>query len=226
MAPDQLRLLCRLINEIVLRLPDEVNRTRFEGLMQRGEMYHVEEDPLALFGMFKDVSSVTGAFNTDAQYLKYNEMGKMPDYRNWQLSFGRKFRSLKLWFVIRKFGVSGLQSYIRRHIRMAAYLESLLRADSRFEIVCTVVLGLVCFRIKNNNEMTRDLYKKIEEDGRIHVVTATLTRPNMEEVFIIRVAIVYIFTDEDTCDFAYKVISELTEKIMDKHQSNLMNGQE
>ncbi|VDK32240.1 unnamed protein product [Taenia asiatica] len=174
---------------------------------------------------FKDVSSVTGAFNTDAQYLKYNEMGKMPDYRNWQLSFGRKFRSLKLWFVIRKFGVGGLQSYIRRHIRMAAYLESLLRADSRFEIVCTVVLGLVCFRIKNNNEMTRDLYKKIEEDGRIHVVTATLTRPNMEEVFIIRVAIVYIFTDEDTCDFAYNVISEITEKVMNKHQSKLMNGQ-
>lgn len=73
--------------------------------------------------------------------------------------------------------------------------------------------------------MTKKLHKKIEEDGRIHVVTATVTRPNMEEVFIIRVAIVYLFTDEEICNFTYKIINELTDKVMGKHQNKVMNGQ-
>ncbi|VDM26887.1 unnamed protein product [Hydatigera taeniaeformis] len=147
-----------------------------------------------------------------------------PAFQNWQLSFGRKFRSLKLWFVIRRFGVSGLQSYIRGHIRMAKYLEALLRADSRFEIVCDVVLGLVCFRVKDDNEATKELSKEIAEDGRIHLVTATVTRPNMEEVFVIRVAIVHLFTDEEICQFAFDVICELTEKVMRRRQSDLTAG--
>ncbi|EUB55630.1 Aromatic-L-amino-acid decarboxylase [Echinococcus granulosus] len=162
---------------------------------------------------------------TDAQYLKYDEVGKMPDYRNWQLSFGRKFRSIKLWFVIRKFGVGGLQGYIRQHIRMAKYLESLIRTDPRFEIICGVVLGLVCFRIKNNNEMTKELYKMIEEDGRIHLVTSKITGPDMKEIFFIRIAIVYLFTDEETCSFAYNVICEIADKLMGSYQNKPANGQ-
>uniref|UniRef100_A0A5K3F3A3 Aromatic-L-amino-acid decarboxylase n=1 Tax=Mesocestoides corti TaxID=53468 RepID=A0A5K3F3A3_MESCO len=63
---------------------------------------------------YKDAKSVTRAFSTDAEYLKYSESGKMPDHRNWNLSFGKRFRSLKLWFVIRRFGIHGLQEYIRQ----------------------------------------------------------------------------------------------------------------
>ncbi|KAH9287021.1 Aromatic-L-amino-acid decarboxylase [Echinococcus granulosus] len=174
---------------------------------------------------YRDVKSVASTFSTDAQYLKYDEVGKMPDYRNWQLSFGRKFRSIKLWFVIRKFGVGGLQGYIRQHIRMAKYLESLIRTDPRFEIICGVVLGLVCFRIKNNNEMTKELYKMIEEDGRIHLVTSKITGPDMKEIFFIRIAIVYLFTDEETCSFAYNVICEIADKLMGSYQNKPANGQ-
>ncbi|VDO13277.1 unnamed protein product [Rodentolepis nana] len=65
---------------------------------------------------FKNWSSVTSTFAMEAQYLNYSSQGIMPDYHNWQLSFGRKFRSLKLWFVIRKFGITGLQKYIRQVI--------------------------------------------------------------------------------------------------------------
>ncbi|KAM7533095.1 hypothetical protein Aperf_G00000126003 [Anoplocephala perfoliata] len=164
---------------------------------------------------YRDVRSVTRAFTTEAQYLNYSDLGKMPDYRHWQLSFGRKFRSLKLWFVIRRFGITGLQEYIRQHIRMAKYLESLIRRDTRFEIIGEVTLGLVCFRFKNNNDLTRQLYKEIEKDGRIHLVTASVKTPNAEEIYFIRIAIVYLFTDEETCDYAYKVISEITDKLME-----------
>nr|CDS34394.1 aromatic amino acid decarboxylase [Hymenolepis microstoma] len=157
---------------------------------------------------FKDWSSVACAFGKEAQYLNYADLGKMPDYCNWQLSFGRKFRSLKLWFVIRTFGVAGLQKYIRQQIQMAKYLESLIKSDARFDIIGDVTMGLVCFRIKDNNELTKRLYERIENDGRIHLVTASVKIPEGKDIYFIRIAIVSLFTDEAICDYAFKVIVE------------------
>ncbi|KAM3179337.1 hypothetical protein ACTXT7_000815 [Hymenolepis weldensis] len=99
------------------------------------------------------------------------------------------------------------------HIRMAKYLESLIKSDARFDIIGEVTMGLVCFRIKNNNELTKKLYEDIENDGRIHIVTASVKTPNGEEIFFLRIAIVNIFTDEGTCDYAFKVIVEVTDKL-------------
>ncbi|VDL59240.1 unnamed protein product [Hymenolepis diminuta] len=162
---------------------------------------------------FKDVSSFTSEFATDAQYLKYSDPGKMPDYRNWQLSFSRKSRALNLWFVIRKFGVADLQKYIRQHIRMAKYLESLIKSDIRFEIIGEVTMGHVCFRIKGSNKLTKKLYESIRKDGRIYLTAAWVKTPNEEEIHFIRVAIASIFTDEGICNYAFMIITEVTDKL-------------
>ena len=66
--------------------------------------------------------------------------------QHWGIPLSRRFRSLKLWFVIRSYGVEGLQKYIREHCRLAKVFESLVRKDERFEIASPVHLGLVCFR--------------------------------------------------------------------------------
>ncbi|RCN40952.1 hypothetical protein ANCCAN_13094 [Ancylostoma caninum] len=75
-------------------------------------------------------------------------MDKSIDYRHWGIPLSRRFRSLKLWFVIRCYGVEGLQNYIREHVRLAKKMEALLRADQVFEIVGDVIMGLVCFRMR------------------------------------------------------------------------------
>ena len=75
-------------------------------------------------------------------------LDKSIDYRHWGIPLSRRFRSLKLWFVIRMYGVDGLQKYIREHCRLAKKMEALLRADPVFEIIGDVHLGLVCFRMK------------------------------------------------------------------------------
>jgi len=69
-------------------------------------------------------------------------------FQHWQIPLGRRFRSLKLWFVLRLYGVRNLQAFIRKHVALAHEFEELVRQDNRFEIVSEVVLGLVCFRLK------------------------------------------------------------------------------
>ncbi|CAF4423897.1 unnamed protein product, partial [Rotaria magnacalcarata] len=61
------------------------------------------------------------AFNVDPLYLQHEYQSSTPDYRHWQIPLGRRFRSLKLWFVFRSFGLDGLRKYIRKHIHLAEY---------------------------------------------------------------------------------------------------------
>jgi aromatic-L-amino-acid decarboxylase len=68
--------------------------------------------------------------------------------QHWQIPLGRRFRSLKLWFVFRIYGVEGLQHYIRNSIRLAHIFENYVKSDDRFEIVTEVIMGIVCFRLK------------------------------------------------------------------------------
>jgi hypothetical protein len=67
--------------------------------------------------------------------------------QHWQIPLGRRFRSLKLWTVLRSYGVLGLQDYIRSQVALARDFEALVRNDDRFHIVTEAVLGLVCFRL-------------------------------------------------------------------------------
>ena len=66
------------------------------------------------------------------------------------MALGRRFRSLKLWLVLRSYGVDGLQKHIRHTIEMATMFKDFVNSDNRFEIVVEPSMGLVCFKIKVN----------------------------------------------------------------------------
>ncbi|XP_077382932.1 aromatic-L-amino-acid decarboxylase isoform X2 [Festucalex cinctus] len=91
-----------------------------------------------------------GAFKVEPLYLRHEnqESGLVTDYRHWQIPLGRRFRSLKMWFVFRMYGLQGLQAHIRKQVALAKEFESLVQADKRFEICADVIMGLVCFRLK------------------------------------------------------------------------------
>lgn len=97
-----------------------------------------------------NASDLVDAFNVDPFYLKHDMQGKAPDYRHWQIPLGRRFRSLKLWFVMRIYGVQKIKEHIRGQIKLAHEFEQLVRQDKKFEIVTPVIMGLVCFRMKVN----------------------------------------------------------------------------
>ncbi|KAA3671821.1 aromatic-L-amino-acid/L-tryptophan decarboxylase, partial [Paragonimus westermani] len=168
---------------------------------------------------YKNVAPIIESFSVDPTYLKHKHQGQAPDFRHWHIPLGRKFRSLKLWFVLRRFGVYKLQKYIRNHINLAHYFEELMRADERFEIVEKVQMALVCFRLKNNNELTKELYEWIENDGRIHLIPSEFHFP--KEVYFIRFAVCYHSANRAQIEYAFQVISEIAGRIS---KSKIANG--
>ncbi|XP_044265620.1 histidine decarboxylase isoform X2 [Tribolium madens] len=104
---------------------------------------------------------------------KDRELGFIP-FWHWQIPLSKRFRALKLWFVIRNYGITGLQKHIREGVRLAQKFEALLQSDSRFEIPAKRHLGLVVFRLVGDNIITETLWKRINSRGNIHCVPAII----------------------------------------------------
>jgi aromatic-L-amino-acid/L-tryptophan decarboxylase len=92
------------------------------------------------------------------EYLRNQatESGAVFDYRDWHVPLGRRFRSLKLWFVIRHYGIEGLQHHIREHVRLAQEFAGWIRSDARFELAAPAPLNLVCFRLRSKDGANQD----------------------------------------------------------------------
>lgn len=103
------------------------------------------------------------------EYLKNKatESGSVFDYRDWQVPLGRRFRALKLWFVIRHYGVEGLQHHIRRHVQLAQDFAGWIRNDNRFELAAPVPLNLVCFRHKGGDDANQTLMDRLNRSGEL-----------------------------------------------------------
>ncbi|XP_015372399.1 PREDICTED: histidine decarboxylase [Diuraphis noxia] len=113
-------------------------------------------------------------FNVDPLYLQHENSGLAIDYMHWQIPLSKRFRALKLWFVIRCFGIKGLQKHIRGGVQLANKFELLVLNDKRFEIPAARHLGLVVFRLRGENHLTERLLKRLNSRGRIHCVPASL----------------------------------------------------
>lgn len=97
----------------------------------------------------KDSNALVEALSTNPEFLrnKASESNAVVDYKDWQIPLGRRFRSLKLWMVLRLYGVTNLRTYIRNHIDLAKHFEELVKGDARFEIMAPRIFALVCFRL-------------------------------------------------------------------------------
>ena len=101
------------------------------------------------------------------EYLRNQatESGAVIDYRDWHIQLGRRFRSLKLWFVIRHYGIEGLQHHIRQHVRLAQEFAEWVRSDDRFELAAPVPLNLVCFRHKAGDTANQAIMDRLNRSG-------------------------------------------------------------
>uniref|UniRef100_A0A4X2LBN2 Aromatic-L-amino-acid decarboxylase n=1 Tax=Vombatus ursinus TaxID=29139 RepID=A0A4X2LBN2_VOMUR len=166
-----------------------------------------------------------GAFKLDPLYLHnhsyqvipFDEM-LCPHFQHWQIPLGRRFRSLKMWFVFRMYGVKRLQAYIRKHVKLSHEFESLVQKDPRFEICTEVVLGLVCFRIKGSNELNEALLEKINKTKKIHLVPC-----HLRDKFVLRLAICSRTVESVHIQHAWQHITELATELLKKENEQKMN---
>lgn len=117
-----------------------------------------------------DRKHLINTFSILPEYLKNKatESGAVIDYRDWHIQLGRRFRSLKLWFVIRHYGVEGLQHHIRKHIEMAQDFARWIEVQPQFELAVAPPLNLICFRYIGTDEDNLQLMNNINISGEIY----------------------------------------------------------
>lgn len=110
------------------------------------------------------------------EYLKNQatESGAVIDYRDWHIPLGRRFRALKLWFVIRHYGVEGLQHHVREHVRLAQAFAGWVAESKDFELAVAAPLNLVCFRHRGGDETNRKLLERLNQSGEIYLTHTLL----------------------------------------------------
>ncbi|MGH7247923.1 MAG: aminotransferase class V-fold PLP-dependent enzyme, partial [Pseudomonadota bacterium] len=139
------------------------------------------------------------------EYLRNQatESGAVIDYRDWHIPLGRRFRSLKLWFVIRHYGIEGLQYHVRRHVELAQQFAGWVKADERFELAAPAPLNLVCFRRRGGDEINKRLMEGLNASGRLY-----LTHTRLHDRFTLRLCVGQTHTEFRHVEQAWKLIQE------------------
>jgi aromatic-L-amino-acid decarboxylase len=139
------------------------------------------------------------------EYLRNQatESGAVIDYRDWHVPLGRRFRSLKLWFVIRHYGCEGLQNHIRHHVALAQMFADWVKTDDRFELAVQPPLNLVCFRHRGGDQINQQLLDRLNRSGDLY-----LTHTNMQDRLTLRFCVGQTNTEQRHVEHAWRRIKE------------------
>ena len=139
------------------------------------------------------------------EYLKNKatESGAVYDYRDWHIPLGRRFRALKLWFVIRHYGVEGLRHHVREHVRLAQQFAGWVRSDARFEVAAPVPLNLVCFRLRAGDDANQALMDRLNRSGDLY-----LTHTRLNDKLTLRFCVGQTNTQQRHVERAWQRIQE------------------
>lgn len=156
--------------------------------------------------------ALTKSLSIVPEYLRNTatDSGAVIDYRDWQVQLGRRFRALKLWFVIRHYGVEGLQYHVRRHVELTKELADWIRDDSRFELAAPVPLNLICFRHKAGDKANQTIMDRLNRSGDLY-----LTHTRLKDKLTLRLCIGQTNTERRHIANAWKRIQEEADKLSD-----------
>lgn len=163
----------------------------------------------------RDVDALVRTFEILPEYLKTSGQEQVNNYRDWGIQLGRRFRALKLWFVIRSFGVRGLQEKIRHHIAMAQALAEQMKQSPDFELLAPVPVNLICFRYhpaavddpEELNRLNAGLLEKLNNTGSLF-----LTHTTLNGVFTLRLVIGQTEVTEEHVRNAWSIIQEVARR--------------
>jgi len=161
----------------------------------------------------KDRAALLGSFGASAEILRTAHDDRVVNYRDWGIQLGRRFRALKLWFVIRTYGVEGLRAMIREHVRLGKLLAEWIEREPEFELVAPADLGLVVFRYRGEATGSRQpatgeldafnhrLQERVNATGKIFI-----TGTRLGGRYVLRVALGHLTTTEANVRTAWEHI--------------------
>ncbi|HVH08745.1 MAG TPA: pyridoxal-dependent decarboxylase [Gemmatimonadales bacterium] len=153
-------------------------------------------------------AGLIATLTVNPEYLRNpaSASGAVFDYRDWHIPLGRRFRALKLWFVIRHYGAEGLRAHIRRHVALAQEFARWVAADDRFALAAPVPLNLVCFRHAAGDDATARLLETLNASGRLY-----LTHTRLDGRLVLRLAIGGTYTERRHVEAAWDLIRQCAE---------------
>ena len=153
-----------------------------------------------------DRKALTESLTITPEYLKNtaSATGGVFDYRDWHIPLGRRFRALKLWCVIRNYGVEGLQAMVRRHVVIAQKFAGWVQKDSRFEIMSPSDLNLICFRLKGDDSANEELLKRLNASGKLFI-----SHTKLNARFTLRFCVGQTYTEEHHVRSAWELIQSV-----------------
>ena len=158
----------------------------------------------------RDVETLLRTFAITPEYLRTGHDADVANFRDWGIQLGRRFRALKLWFVIRSYGVEGLRTMLRRHVALAGEFGGWVSAAPDFELLAPAALGLVCFRYRPAGKaaddpgldvLNRDLLARVNASGRVF-----LTHTVLGGRYTIRLAVGQRCTEREHVEEAWRLI--------------------
>ncbi len=153
-----------------------------------------------------DRSALISSLSVLPEYLRNaaSDSGAVIDYRDWHVPLGRRFRALKLWFVLRRYGAAGLREHITRHVDSARWLAAHVDADERFDRVAPLHLSLVCFVHRDGDTASERLLHAVNATGE-----AFLTHTRLRDRYVLRVAVGGTNTERSHVERLWALISRL-----------------
>ena len=170
----------------------------------------------------KDKDTLLQTFSILPEYLKTEHRNRVNNYSEWSPQLGRRFRALKLWFVLRSYGVQQLQEKIRHHINLAHRLSHQIKQHPLIEIAAPVTLNLVCFRLappwlqqqpNELNALNEQLLQRLNQSGKMY-----LSHTKLNGLYTLRMVIGQTNTEQKHVDEAWQLIQT--------HAAALLSGNE
>ncbi len=165
----------------------------------------------------QDEALLVSTFEIMPEYLKTPEDERVKNYRDWGIPLGRRFRALKLWFVLRSYGIEGLQTKIRQHISLAQDLKDQIEQYEHFELLAPVPLNTICFRFHPDyiddeeklNELNEKLLNRIQDSGKLF-----LTHTKLDGKYTIRIVLGNTNLEQRHVDEVWKLIQKIANKLI------------
>ena len=164
----------------------------------------------------RDAKALTNTFQLVPEYLKTRSDEQVNNYSDWTIPLGRRFRALKLWFVLRYYGLRGLQQKLTRHIEMAKNFEQQVREHPDFELLAPRTMNVVCFRLNPGdipsdeqlNALNEELLHTINRTGEIYI-----THTKLDGRFTLRMVIAQTHVADRHVEEAWKLIRKKAQEI-------------